>query len=159
MDNDLRRSKKEAAAFSQDIEALSKLIQAKTRAGEEVITYWKIRNSSGQFATGLYLAVQDQYRYNNRSVFGKTGKSWTCKTELYKFIKKAIELNDKNLAPLLKTSEIVEYKTIEFECSSLESAYERAEVELLRAEKLALEKKLAEKEKLLAQKEAQDGTV
>lgn len=150
-DTDIRRLERDAAASPSDIGTLSKLVNARARIGEEIDIYWKIRHKDGNFCSGMSLLPRDNY--SRRHYFTSVGKTWRDKTELYKFIKKAAEGKNEQLNKLLKGSEVIEYRTIEFEKTELEAMFEQAELEILRAEKIDLEKKLAEKEKLLAQKE------
>ena len=148
-DTDIRRLERDAAADPSDLETLSRLVNARVRMGEEIDIYWKIRHKDGKFCSG----VLHWDNYDRRHFFTSIGKNWSDKTELYKFIKKAVEGKNEQLNKLLKDSEVIEYRTIEFEKTPLESMFEQAELEILRAEKIDLEKRLAEKEKLLAQKE------
>lgn len=148
-DTDIRRLERDAAANPSDVGVLSKLLNARVRVGEDINIYWKIRHKDGKFCSG----VLHWDNYNHRSFFTPAGKTWNDKTELYKFIKKAVEGKNEQLSKLLKDSEAIEYRTLEFEKTALEAMFEQAELEILRAEKIDLEKRLAEKEKLLAQKE------
>ena len=149
-DADLRKLEREATLNPSDPEVLSKLVHGKIRAGEEIDVYWKIKHTTtGEFCSGRI----EPSRYHRQPIFSYEGKTWNDKTKLYKFIKDAINSANTALIAKLKQCEVIEYRTLEFECVSLTEMFEQAEVELLRAEKVALEKKLAEKEKLLAQKE------
>jgi len=148
-DTDLRRLERDAAINPADMETLSKLVNARMRTGEEIEIYWKIGHKDGRFCSGVLHCDA----YTRRHYFTDTGKTWYDKTELFKFIKKAVESRGEQLNKLLKESLVIEYRTIEFEKTPLEAMFEQAELEILRAEKADLEKKLAEKEKLLAQKE------
>lgn len=150
-DTDVRRLERDASLNPNDPETLSKLMNAKTRTGEEIDIYWKILHpASGEFCSGV---TESRSGWRGRPLFSYEGKTWTDKTELYKFIQKAIACRNTSLIDKLKTCEVVEYRTLAYERVSLTTMFDQAEVELLRAEKVALEKKLAEKEKLLAQKE------
>lgn len=156
-DAEIRRLQRDASSNPDDIATLSKLMHARVRTGEQVDTFWKIQHRNGEFCTGLTIIDNYYGRRNNRSYFTSFGKVWKDKTELYRFVKKAVESKNQTLQALLKESEVIEYRTMEFQKESLQDVFEQAEVELLRAEKAELEKKLAEKEKLLAQKEKAAG--
>jgi hypothetical protein len=147
-DADLRRLEREAGINPSDAEVLSKLISNRGRMGEEIDIYWKIRHKNGEFCSGVL-----ETGYYNRAYFTTKGKVWRDKTTLYKFIQNAVGSRVKLLTDALKESEVIEYRTIEFEKKALEAEFEQAELEILRSEKADLLKKLAEKEKQLAKKE------